>query len=591
MKKTILAATFVASLNSYAVLGPIPIYLNTEYRTTSPVIGNIASTLSFDAEDIKSSGATSLADFLLTVPSIEATNPPGNIPSIFIRGNEGAHTLLLVNGIKVANGGYANLDAVPLDSIEKIAIIKGPFSSLYGPGAIGGVISITTNNKQNTKSGNLSISYGTHNTQKLSLNASNNDENGYINIAVSEYSTDGINARVADTTGEKDGSDKKSLSISAGSKLSEQTDIEVNILNSSSDIRYDGVIYPPPTFAEVVTPGGDKPDNDLKQFNIKTTHKFSDNFKSIFDIKKQDANKQEKDFELTAITLLNEYDFDNSKLSFGLENETDKAITDNRVIKHKDIFAQYQMQLSHNDIVIGLRNIDHDKFGKDNTYNIGWGRNLNADLRLSATFGKAINLPNHYQNNLNLITGKTELQPEYGKNLEFGVDYKNITAKIYKSKIKNAFSYFDPDGVFNNNEYYINKGGIENKGIELSFENKLFDWNIATNLTYNKSIDSETKKDQGRRPDKTLNIIATNSYGKFDNKIQFIAKSKTWDNDANTTGQNAGYGLINLGTSYSYNNKTTLSLNINNALDKEYTVAKGYNQLGRTFNIGLNYSF
>jgi vitamin B12 transporter len=589
MKTTLFSVALATSLSASAVIGPLPIYLNTEYRSSNPVIGSISSTLSYDEYDIQASGAHSLADFLLTVSSIEATNPPGNIPSIYIRGNEGTHTLLLVNGIKIANGGYANMDAVPLDSVKKIEIMKGPFSSLYGPGAIGGVISITTNNKQNRKSGNLSVSYGTHNTKKISLNASNNDENGYINIAVSKYSTDGINATTTDTTDEKDGSDKKSLSISAGSKLSKNTDIEVNLLNSKANIKYDDIYGATP---EIIA-NNDKPDNDLSQFNIKTTHKFSDNFKSVFDIKKQDANKQEKDFELTAITLLNEYDFDNAKLSFGFENETDKAITDNRVIKHKDIFAQYQTKLSNNDIVIGFRSIDHDQFGKDNTYNIGWGRNLNADLRLNAALGKATNLPNHFQNNANIINNKLELKPEYSNNVEFGIDYKNISAKIYKSKTKNAFAFFDPTPLnFTNTDYYyINKNGIENKGIELSFENNIFGWSINTALTYNKSIDSTTKKEQGRRPNQTLNVAATNSYNKFSNKIQLIAKSKTWDRDDELGGENSGYALLNVATIYQYNKKTSFSLNINNLLNKDYVIAKGYNQLGRTVDIGLKYNF
>ena len=116
-------------------------------------------------------------------------------------------------------------------------------------------------------------------------------------------------------------------------------------------------------------------------------------------------------------------------------------------------------------------------------------------------------------------------------------------------------------------------------------------WDINSSLSYGKSIDSTTKLAQGRRPEKTLGIIATKDFGKFNHKIQIIAKSKTYDKDNETGGINSGYVLLNLATNYQYNTKTKLSLNINNTTDKDYIIAQGYNQLGRTINIGVDYSF
>ncbi|MDC1165562.1 TonB-dependent receptor plug domain-containing protein, partial [Candidatus Thioglobus sp.] len=88
--------TFTTATN--AVLGPIPIYLNTEYRTENPVIGSIASTLSFNADDIKATGANSFIEFLGTVPSVEMWT--GNVPTIFMRGGPSNHTLIIVDGAR-----------------------------------------------------------------------------------------------------------------------------------------------------------------------------------------------------------------------------------------------------------------------------------------------------------------------------------------------------------------------------------------------------------------------------------------------------------------------------------------------------------
>ena len=580
------ALTFSTATN--AVLGPIPIYLNTEYRTDSPVIGSIASTLSYDRNNIQESGANTFGEFLSGIPGVEYEGGQGNLTSLRIRGNEASHTLLLVDGAKVSiTASQPNLDVVPLDLIENIEITKGPFSSLYGPGAIGGVIHVTTSKKQTANKNNLKISYGTNNTKKISMSSNNITENGYLNFSISDYHTDGINATEQDSTGEKDSIDRLSLSINTGTKVNNNTNIEFNFLNNNADIEYDDLYG-----------GTVKADNNLTQYNIKTTHKINDNLSSSLDVRKQKTQRRGDKYELTGVTLLNEYSLDNSITSFGLELESDKDVGNSKYIKHNDIFAQYQTQISNNDFVIGYRNVDHDKFIKHHTYNLGWGKDINDDLRINAAYGKATNLPSHYQNNLNITANKTELKPEHSKNLEIGLDYKNISAKVFKSITKDAFSYsYGNDGVWSSDDHYINKDGIENKGVELNLKNRFSTWDIDSSFTYLDSIDSTTKLDQGRRPNKSLNITAKNSFGKFDNKVQLIAKSSTFDHDDNTTrGKNAGYGLINLGTSYDYNNKTKVYLNVNNALDKKYTVAKtsateSYNQLGRTINLGVNYTF
>ncbi len=85
------ALTFTTTTN--AVLGPIPIYLNTEYRTENPVIGSIASTLTFTDSDIKATGANTFLDFLATVPSVGLFNAHGNVPAVFMRGGRFRITL------------------------------------------------------------------------------------------------------------------------------------------------------------------------------------------------------------------------------------------------------------------------------------------------------------------------------------------------------------------------------------------------------------------------------------------------------------------------------------------------------------------
>ena len=130
--KLILAASvsaIIASQPAIAVIGPIKITLNTEYRTSNPVIGDIATTIKLDKSEIRATGARTFTGLLQSIPSVSFEGGQGNLRALRLRGNEASHTLLLLDGHKVTiTGSQPNLDVIPLDQIERIEISKGPFS-------------------------------------------------------------------------------------------------------------------------------------------------------------------------------------------------------------------------------------------------------------------------------------------------------------------------------------------------------------------------------------------------------------------------------------------------------------------------------
>ncbi len=183
---------------------------------------------------------------------------------------------------------------------------------------------------------------------------------------------------------------------------------------------------------------------------------------------------------------------------------------------------------------------------------------------------------------------KTELKPEHSKSLELGAskNYKNwdLSAKIYKSQTTNAFKWSATG--------YTNDGTVDIKGLELTAKTNILDWDINTNYDYNTAVKESTNLQKGRRPNHTASITATNKRGKYNNRINIIGKSWAWDKDAHTDNDKlGGYGLVNLFTSYDYSNKTSISISLNNALDKKYEMAKDYNTLGRTVTLGVTHNF
>ena len=407
-KNLIFAASMSAILFSNtanAVIGPIKISLNTEYRTSSPVIGSIATTIKLDKAAIQSTGAKTFTELLQYIPSISYEGGQGALNVVRIRGNEAAHTLLLLDGMKVTiSATQANLDVIPVDQIERIEISKGPFSSLYGPGAIGGVVHVFTDKDADSISNNkIDISSGSKGTSKINLNSYFKNEKSYLDIALTDFHTDGIDAR---GNGDLDPIDRKTLGINLGTELTEETSVNLNFLKTDADIQYDDL------YGNTVLP-----DNNLRQFGIGIDQIITDNYKINLDLLQQNTQRRGEKYKLNTLTIINELDFDNSKLSVGLMNSLDKDIDNNRQIKHTDIFSQWQGLIIDNEISIGARIVDHDKFSSHTTYNFNWARDLSSILRVNASYGSATNLPSHYNNNAAFVAGASFLKPERSKML------------------------------------------------------------------------------------------------------------------------------------------------------------------------------
>ena len=116
-------------------------------------------------------------------------------------------------------------------------------------------------------------------------------------------------------------------------------------------------------------------------------------------------------------------------------------------------------------------------------------------------------------------------------------------------------------------------------------------WDFDSTFNFNKAIAKSTDLQKGRRPNRTVSLNLSKSSGKWKRNINWTARSWTWDKDDHSNGTNGGYGLVNLSTSYDFTENLSVYLNRNNALDKDYEMAKGYNTLGKTSTLGLTYTF
>ncbi len=596
MKKILVCATLITSLNANAVLGPIPIYLNTEYRTDNPAIGSLASTLSFNADDIKATGANTFLDFLATVPSVGLYNPHGNIPALFMRGGESDHTLVLLDGVSVNSADSINgaveygLTNIALSDIAKIEVIKNSGSVLYGSSAIAGVISITTKKWADTKNFAINTKFGTHNSKTYTLLANDGDKDGFVRFIHNKYDTDGINAQTADSSGEKDSIDNQTTQIKLGNK-----NFDVSYLKSRNKTEYDGSDYDPVLNKFVMNP--DKlADRKFNKLDMNINKSFSNTWKAKLLLAQTTSQRNYgtnattvgDKYKSITLTALNDIKVDNALFTVGLSRLEDANTTNN--LKHisTDLFVNWQKNIDDLDMNAGLRYIKHNKFGYHNVYNIGIAKELDNSIRLTGNYNSAFQAPT-----LKQVTSGTQindLKPETAKNINIGLTkshaWGEIGLSLFKNKAQDVIEWIGCDPSWSNC-VYANQGKYTAKGAEILLDANTHGYNINFDYTYSKSRKNDSNEQPARRPKNIAGLTISKQYDKFSPRIQIISKSSTLDGGVEL----GGYTLVNLSSGYNVNNDAKVLFNIKNATDKNYTVANGYNQLGRTFEIGLNYQF
>jgi len=196
--------------------------------------------------DIEKYQASSIADALRRVPGINLSNSggTGKATSVFIRGTNSNHVLVLIDGIKVgsATTGSVAFEDLPLDQVERIEVVRGPRSSLYGSEALGGVIQIFTRKGGKGFQPEVSVSAGSNNTQKAHVNLAGGDAKTWYNLNAGTETTDGIDATADQREPDADGYERDSLSLRAGRRFANGGSAEVSALRAQGQSQFDRAV-------------------------------------------------------------------------------------------------------------------------------------------------------------------------------------------------------------------------------------------------------------------------------------------------------------------------------------------------------------
>jgi vitamin B12 transporter len=574
----------------------------TATRTAQTQDQTLAAITVIDRAEIERLQPASLPDLLTGRPGISIANNggPGKSTSVFMRGTESDHVLVLVDGIKIgsATSGGASLQDIPVEQIERIEIVRGPFSSLYGSEALGGVIQIFTRRPNGTFSPSASAAVGSQNLQRFAAGVSGRakdaEHGGWYAINAAHENTDGINAyrgpRNFDP--DKDGYRNNSLTLQGGYRFSEQWDADLRAFRAEGNNEYDGSVNNEADTVQQVIGGRVRyaPRDRLKfTASLGSSADLSENFlngvySSTFDTRRELGSLQ-ADVGIAAGLLTLGFDW----LGDEMHSNTDYA-RDRRI--NRGVFGQWQQSFRTQSLQASARRDDDSQFGGETTGSVLWGWNFTRALRLSASYGTAFKAPTF--NELYFPGyGNPSLGPETSRSFELGLrgehDWGSWSLNAFDTKIDDMIAFdasLGPTGGPNN----IDRARIQ--GVEATSGVVWLDWNLRASLTWldprNDGDNVNHDKLLPRRAKETGRIDADRRFGRFSVGASVIGIGERYDNLANTT-RMAGYGLADLRAGFALTEAWSVQASLNNAFDKRYETAALYNQPGRNWLLTVRY--
>jgi vitamin B12 transporter len=582
----------------------------TANRYSQTVDESLSSVTVITRNDIEKSTAQDLPALLSTVAGFDmrSSGAYGKASSFFMRGTNSSHLLTLVDGVKLysATAGSTALQHIPLEQIERVEIVRGPRSSVYGAEAIGGVIQIFTRKGHNKPSASANLGLGSNNSKELSASFAGATENANFNLTASSFKTDGIDAIKHTTPNDKDGYNNDSISASIDYQSNPLYSIQSSFMNAQGTNQYDSCFnttsfatsddcrsdFVQQTFSNTlnITPEGMW---DAK-IQLSTSKDLNKNFwesteNGTFQTKRDDA------------AFINNLQFSETQLlvlgvDYAKDNVETTAYPPTAAPSRNNtgIFAAWNNRFNKLDIELNIRSDNNQQFNRHNTGSIALGHPLSNNIQAFISYGTAFKAPTFNELYFPFFGSET-LKPEESNSTEIGIRGKystgNWSFNIYQTNIDNLISY-DPSVFLANN---IDKSQIT--GAELISAATLFKWNINTSITYtdpvNKSGPNKGKQLVARAKE-TLSITANRNIGNYTLGMAFLAQGKrykTADNSVST----AGYGLLDLSTDYNFTSQFKLAVKLNNVLDKDYVLnqtfgGNNYNTLGRNVFFNLVYT-
>lgn len=570
-----------------------------------------ASTV-FTRADIERLQPASVSDLLRRVPGVQVTdNGAGSLASLYIRGTKSAQSLLLVDGMRIASAssGDSNLQFLNVDQIERVEVLRGPRSAVYGADAIGGVVQIFT--RRSAGEGLqpfVRMGYGSNASWRRSAGISGGDAQTRFSLAGSLDETDGIDRTGPsyDADQDHDAYRNKAFSLSLSHSFSDSLEAGVNVLDQRGRTEFDNPFgrFDMTTFESV----GQEPYSDFTLSSVSSylDAQVNDLWSSRLEVGHSENREESLDKLSDERGVFNTYRdsvnwlntlalSDSHSLLLGGEWYEDQLNSNTAFAEqqrwNQAAFVQHRYESEHFSTELGVRHDKNEQFGSENTWSGALTLPLNAANDLVLSYSEGFRAPTfndlYYPDYSN-----PDLKPEHSKSYELQwrsqlAERTRLEASLYRTDIEDAIAS-DQDFIPQN----IAEARIH--GFEADLQQELFGWQGQLGIAFVDPRDRDSGHTLNRRARRTLSLDLDRAFGAFAVGATWQLASSSYD-DPDNQHELGGYGLLGLRGSWQASDELKLEAKIDNLLDKDYQRALyehegeryGYRQEGRTALLGF----
>lgn len=534
----------------------------------------------FTRDDIDRLQPTSLTDLLSRVPGVQVARSGGRggLPGIYIRGTKSAQSLVLVDGQRMANATSAdsNLQYLNIDQIERVEVLRGSRSVIYGSDAIGGVIQIfTRRGSAQAPQVRLHSAMGSYGSTLNSLGISGGDTQTRYNLSGSLENTAGINRTTVSypVDNDHDAYRNKSVSLNLSHTFTDTLEVGVSALKNTGKTELDAMFgqkgY---SDFDISSVGGfvDAQINDRWNSRVEWGH--SENREKTRDKLSPDLyafNTYRDSLNWQNNLTLN----DQHSLIVGADSYEDRVrsstVFDEDSRWNRAAFVQHRFHGAYFSTELGVRHDQNQQFGRHNTWSASLSVPLNVDNELLLSYSEGFRAPTF--NDLYYPQfGNPALKPEYSKSYELQwrsqlTDSSRLETSIYRTDIRDAI-------VADANFIQQNIGAARITGFESALHQEWFGWQSSLGVAMIDPRDRDTGHTLSRRARRTLSLDVDRQFDRLGVGASWQAVSSSFNDDDNKQ-PIGGYGLLGLRGNWIASPEVRLDLKVDNLLDKSFTRA------------------
>ncbi|WP_065259555.1 TonB-dependent receptor domain-containing protein [Pseudomonas bananamidigenes] len=570
----------------------------------------------FTREDIERLQPRSVTDLLQRVPGVQVaqTGGRGSLPGIYIRGTQSAQSLVLVDGQRIGNAtsGDSNLQHLNIEQIERVEVLRGSRSVIYGSDAIGGVIQIFT--RRGGEQGlqpRMHVGFGSNQTWERSVGLSGGDDKTRFNLGASLDETAGIDRthQSYPSDSDHDAYRNKSISLSLSHALTDDIEVGANLLDNRGKSEFDNPFgrFDPATFDSVQQ----QPYSEfaVSSFSSYIDARINERWKTRLELGHSENRDKSLDKLSDERTVFNTYrdsltwqndltlDARNSLILGGdwYEDRVNSSTAfDEDSRWNRAAFIQHRFQADSFSTELGLRRDDNQQFGGQNSWSGTLTLPVNPDNDLLLSYSEGFRAPTfndlYYPDFSN-----PNLKPETSKSYELQwrsqlSDSSRLEASLYRTDLQDAI-------IFGSNSRPQNVASARINGFEAALKQELLGWQSNLGVAIIDPRDRDTGHTLARRARRTLSWDLDRQFDRLGLGASWQAVSSSYD-DLSNQQPLGGYALLGLRSSWALNREIKLDFKVDNLLDKGYSRTLyshdggqyGYREEGRAFMFGVTWT-